>query len=668
MTGMSYKPAVLFLAVSLAAGCAHRPLSTASNVPAADAAPRRYTVLMSTNKAGSQVVTANGNAITVDYEFNDRGRGPKTHSVIQVSDNGIPLSMETTGNDYYKVAIEERFSTADGKATWKNTSEAGDAEIGAFYASMYGPPEEQAVLARALLANGDRVRLLPAGEASIRKVDQVTIRGTHVTAYELSGLGFSPFEVWLDDDRNLFGSVSSWQSVIREGFEADAKGLIEKQDARAGRRIEELAERLTHYPTAGRLTILNARIFDPRSGTLSEPTTINVEDNRIASIGVPQERNAADILDAGGKVVLPGLWDMHQHFSDTDGLLDIASGITSARDLGNDSDFITAFKKNIDTGKAIGPRIVLAGLVDGPGPFQGPTNILASNEEEARKAVDFFAGRGYEGLKIYSSVKPELVPVLTKYAHERGLRVSGHIPAGMRATEAVDAGYDEIQHANMLLLNFMPDVTDTRTPARFTEVGKRAADLDLQSPEVQAFIAKLRDHGTVIDPTLSIFENMFTARTGTMAPGYAMVADRFPPQVRRYFVSGGLPVPEGMDERYRASFAKMLALVAELHRSGVKIVAGTDAMAGFSLHRELELYVQAGIPAADVLRIATLTPAQILHRDRDLGTIEPGKLADFVIVDGNPLADIRDIRKIVTVVKDGKRYEAKELYGELGVH
>jgi imidazolonepropionase-like amidohydrolase len=605
MTGMSYKPAVLFLAVSLAAGCAHRPATTASSAPET---ALRYTVLMSTNTAGTQVVTARGNAITVDYEYNDRGRGPKTHSVIQVSDNGIPLSMETSGNDYYKVAIEERFSTEGGRASWKNTSEAGDAEIGAYYASMYGPPEEQAILARALLANGERVRLLPAGEASIRKVDEVTIRGTHVTAYEITGLGFSPFEVWLDDGQQLFGSVSSWQSVIREGFEADAKGLIERQDARASKRIEQLAERLTHQPTAGRLTLINARIFDPRSGTLSEPTTINVEGNRIASIGVPQERNAADVIDAGGKVVLPGLWDMHQHFSDTDGLLDIASGITSARDLGNDSDFITGYKANIDAGKSIGPRIVLAGLVDGPGPFQGPTNILAANEEEARKAVDFFADRGYEGLKIYSSVKPELVPVLTRYAHERGLRVSGHIPAGMRATEAVDAGYDEIQHANMLLLNFMPDVTDTRTPARFTEVGKRAADLDLQSAEVQAFIAKLRDRGTVVDPTLSIFETMFTARAGTMSPAYAMVADRFPPQVRRYFVTGGLPVPEGMDARYRASFAKMLALVAELHRSGVKIVAGTDALAGFSLHRELELYAQAGIPNADVLRIATLTP------------------------------------------------------------
>jgi imidazolonepropionase-like amidohydrolase len=656
---MPNKPA-LFLAVALAA-CAHQP------PPAFQPKTIRSTVLMSTNKAGTQVVSVNGDTIAVDYEFNDRGRGPKTRTVIRVGPDGLPLSLETTGNDYFKVPVEENFSVDNGTAHWKNTSESGEAPAGAIYSSMYGPPAEMAVLARALLRNGGRMPLFPAGEATIRKVGTMDLRGTPVTAYEIGGLGFSPTEVWLDRDQNLFGIVSAWSSTIREGFEGDAKMMIAAQDARAAARTAQLAKKLTHTPTMSRLSIINARIFDPRSGTLSQPTSIIVEGNRIQSIGRDLQLNAADVWDAGGKVVMPGLWDMHTHLGDTDGLLDIAAGITSARDLGNDSDLILELKEAIETGVAVGPRIVLAGLVDGPGPFQGPTNILAANEAEARKAVDFFADRKYEGLKIYSSVKPELVPVLTKYAHERGLRVSGHIPAGMTASQAVDAGYDEIQHANMLFLNFMPDVKDTRTPARFTEVGKRAADLDLKSPEVQAFIAKLRDKKIVADPTLTIFENMFTARNGVMSPSYAAIADRVPPQVRRYFLSGGLPVPEGMDARYRASFQRMLDLVAELHRSGVTIVAGTDALVGFSLHRELELYVRAGIPNADVLRIATLVPAQILKREKDLGTIEPGKLADFIVVDGNPLENMSDIRKVVRVVKDGKVFEPAEIYRELGV-
>lgn len=650
--------ATLFLALLFIACASKPPLQKTM----------RSTVLMSTNKAGTQVVTTNGDTIAVDYEFNDRGRGPKTRTVIRLDPKGVPLQIETTGNDYFKVPIDEGFFIDNGVARWKNTSESGEAPAGAIYSSMYGPPEELAVLARALLRNGDRMPMFPAGEATIRKVGTLDLRGTRVTAYELGGLGFTPVEIWLDRDQNFFGVVSAWSSTIREGFEDDVKKLILQQDIRAGKRTAELATKLTHTPTMSRLSIMNARIFDPRSGMISEPTTIIIEGNRIKSIGQDLQLSAADVFDAAGKIVLPGLWDMHTHLGDSDGLLNIAAGITSARDLGNDSDSIVELKRKIDTGVAIGPRIVLAGLVDGPGPFQGPTNILAGNEEEARKAVDFFADRKYEGLKIYSSIKPELVPVLTKYAHERGLRVSGHIPAGMTASQAIDAGYDEIQHANMLFLNFMPDVTDTRTPARFTEIGKRAADLDFNSPEVRAFIAKLRERRIVVDPTVTIFETMFTARNGVMSPSYAMIADRVPPQMRRYFLSGGLPVPEGMDARYRASFQRMLDFVGELHRSGVTIVAGTDALAGFSLHRELELYAKAGIPNADVLRIATLVPAQILKRENDLGTIEAGKLADFIIVDGNPLENISDIRKVSRVVKDGKVYVPAEIYRELGVN
>jgi imidazolonepropionase-like amidohydrolase len=530
---------------------------------------------------------------------------------------------------------------------------------------MYGPPEESAMLARALLKAGGRLPLHPAGEASIRKAGEAEVQGMRITAYEISGLGFSPYEVWLDEEMNLFGLVSSWSSTIRKGFEAEAKKLVEMQDARVQQRAAALAEKLTISPV--RVIVVNARIFDPRTGTLSEPTEIVTDRNRIETIGVPSPYSAAEFIDAGGRVVLPGLWDMHTHSGDVDGMLNIAAGITSIRDLGNDSDSLLALKEKIDSGAAIGPRIVLAGLVDGPGPFQGPTNLLAGNEEEAKKAIDFLVSRKYEGLKIYSSIKPELVPFMTRYAHDKGLRVSGHIPAGMRAEDAVDAGYDEIQHANMLFLNFMPDVTDTRTPARFTEVGKRAADLDLQSSEVRAFVEKLRTRGTVVDPTLAVFEGMFTARAGTLSPGYAMIADRLPPQARRYLLTGGLPVPVGMDEKYRASFAKMIDLVGDLYRSGVRIVAGTDGLAGFTLHRELELYAKAGIPPADVLRIATLVPAQILGREQDLGTIEPGKLADFIIVDGDPTKNISDIRRVRTVVKDGKVYDPREIYAVLGV-
>jgi imidazolonepropionase-like amidohydrolase len=648
------------IAVALFAACAHQaPLQQQAEQT------RRYTVLMSTNTAGSQVVTTQGDETTVDFEFNDRGRGPKTHTVMRVDERGVPVSVVTTGNDYYKMSIEERLDSGD-KVTWKNTAESGEGKSGPFYSSMYGPPEESAVLARAVLKAGGRLALHPGGEASIRKVGEENLHGTHVTAYEIAGLGFTPYEVWLDDDLNLFGVVSSWSSTIREDFEGDVKKLIYAQDERANARGAELAKKLTVY--AGRVIVINARVFDPRTLTLSEPTTVVTDRERIETVGEESPYSAAELIDAKGGVLLPGLWDMHGHLGDTDGLLNIAAGVTSARDLGNDSDTILRLKEKFDSGAAIGPRLVLSGLVDGPGPFQGPTNLLAGNEEEAKKAIDFLVGRKYEGLKIYSSIKPELVPFMTKYAHEHGLRVSGHIPAGMRAENAVDAGYDEIQHINMLFLNFMPDVTDTRTPARFTEPGKRGADLDLNSAEVRAFIEKLRARGIVVDPTATAFEGMFTARAGSLSPSYAAIADRLPPQMRRYLLTGGLPVTEETDERYRASFARMLEMIGALHRAGVTIVAGTDDLAGFALHRELENYVRAGIPPAEVLRIATLVPAQVLKREKDLGTIEPGKLADFIIVDGDPTKNISDIRKVVRVVKDGRVYDPKAIYRELGVN
>ena len=659
--------AIAIVAFTAACSVGVPPASHPTGSPEGHTTPqvRRYTVLMSTNRAGTQVVTTRGNEVTADYEFNDRGRGPKTHTVISLDERGVPLSMTTTGNDYMKQAIEERLSTGGGVATWKNSAETGEGTAGAFYASMYGPPEETGLLAKALLKAGGRLPVHPAGEATIRKVGEATIRGTHVTAYEIGGLGFTPFEVWLDEDNNFFGSVSAWSSTIREGFEADAKELIAQQDQRAAARIGELAKRFTRVPT-GDLIVTNARVFDPRTGTVSAPRDIIVKGNRIVAES-GQTLVAPTTIDAANRIVLPGLWDMHTHMGDTDGLLNIAAGITSARDLGNDADTILDLKKKIDAGEAVGPRITLRGLIDGPGPFKGPTNILAGDEAEARKAIDFFADRQYEGIKIYSSIKPELVPFMTRYAHERGLRVSGHIPAGMTASQAVDAGYDEIQHVNMLFLNFMPDVTDTRTPARFTEPAKRGADLDMNSPEVRAFVEKLKAKNVVVDPTVTVFEGMFTARTGHFSPSYAMISDRFPPQVRRYLLTGGLPVPEGMDERYRASFKRMLDMVGALHDAGVTIVAGTDGLAGFTLHRELELYVQAGISPKDVLRIATLTAAEVAKRDQDLGTIEPGKLADFIIVDGDPTQNISDIRRVVTVVKDGRVFDPKAIYGELGI-
>ncbi|HSY50227.1 MAG TPA: amidohydrolase family protein [Thermoanaerobaculia bacterium] len=585
--------------------------------------------------------------------------------------HSVTMSLKTDGYDYFKVPVVETFANG----AWSNGAESGNApgNGSAFFVSMYGPPEETAVLARALLAAPkQRLALLPAGEASIRRVGDLNVsaggKTQHVTCYEINGLGFTPDPVWLDERKELFASASSWSSVIVDGWDSEVPRLLEAQDKWRDEAVARAARRLAHVPAGGGIVITNARLFDPVTMTTTPGTTIVIRGNHIESAGIGiAAPEGLERIDAQNRTVIPGLWDMHTHNSPDDGMLDIANGVTSVRDLANDTDFLLDLRKKIERGDAIGPRIVMAGIIDGPGKYAGPTKVLVDNEEQARAAVDNYAKLGYEQIKIYSSVKPELVPVIARRAHEHGLRVSGHVPALMRAEDAVRDGYDEIQHVNFLFLSFWPEVKDTNTPVRFTAVAERAATLDLQSPPVQAFLGMLHEKKIVSDPTLSIFEGMFVSRKGTMSPSYAAVADRLPPQVRRGFLSGGLPVPEGMDQRYRDSFRNLLAMVKALYDNHVTIVAGTDAMAGFSLHRELELYVQAGIPPAEVLRIATLGAATVMKHDDVLGSIAPGKLADLDIIDGDPSTNISDVRRVVTVIKDGKVYDARAVAAEIGV-
>jgi imidazolonepropionase-like amidohydrolase len=342
--------------------------------------------------------------------------------------------------------------------------------------------------------------------------------------------------------------------------------------------------------------------------------------------------------------------------------------VTSVRDMANDTDQLLDMRRKFDEGTVVGPRVLMAGFMDGRGPYAGPTKVFVDTEDEARAAVDKYASLGYVQIKIYSSVKPELVPRIVEMAHRKGLRVSGHVPAFMNAEQFVAAGVDEIQHANFLFLNFLFDtVKDTRTPVRFTAVAEHAAEIDPDSERVGRFIRLLKERGIVVDPTVNIFEGMFTDRPGRVSAGFAPVAERMPPQVRRALLAGGLPVPEGKDQRYRDSFKSMLKMVAALYRAGVPLVAGTDATPGFSLHRELELYVEAGIPAPKVLQIATLGAARVMKRDKELGSVTPGKLADLILVDGDPASRIGDIRRVTTVVKDGVVYQSSALYQAIGV-
>ena len=679
----STRPTVAFLILACLSLAACRTAPPAAPEPRPGTAPAKepreihYGFLFSGNRAGSAASRVEPDGTLVEtFEFNDRGRGSNTTSRYKLDAKGLPTFVETTGNDYWKNPVAEKFTWENGRASWKSSSEHGDREARepAFFLSLNGPPQELMLLARALLAAPDhRLPLLPTGEARIEEVTAQPVQAAghtqNVHLYSISGLGFTPAYLWLDDRRELFASVGGWAAVFREGWVDVVPQLTNAQDAAEKARYRDLAAKLAHHPQGG-LAIRHARLFDPETRMVRPEMTVIVSGNRVQAVGKDGEVTVpagVEVVDAQGKTLLPGLWDMHVHLGESDGLFNLACGVTTVRDLANDVDQLLDLRKRWDSGEGIGPRVLMAGFMDGPGPYAGPTKVLVSTEKEALDWVDRYAKLGYVQIKLYSSLDPKLVPPIAKRAHELGLRLSGHIPNGMSAEQAVRAGYDEIQHANFLILNFLDPKIDTRTPARFSEVAKQAAELDLESPRVKSFIALLKERGTVSDPTLGAFEGMFIGEPGKVDPSLAAVVDRLPPQVQRGLYSGGLNPPDDQKQRYRDSYRTMENLVKALHDAGVTIVAGTDGMAGFNLHRELELYVDSGIPAPEVLRIATLGAARVMRRDQDLGSIAPGKLADMVLVDGDPTARISDVRRVVLTVKDGTTYDPNAIWATLGV-
>jgi Amidohydrolase family len=427
---------------------------------------------------------------------------------------------------------------------------------------------------------------------------------------------------------------------------------------------------LTHTPI-GALVIRNARLYDPRDLSVRSGMSVLVSGERIVRIAADADFKSpekAEVIDAHGRFLMPGLWDNHQHFSDNDGALDLIAGVTSSRDMANDTDGFLKRVERFDNGNELGPRVLKAGIIDGIGELAGPTKMRVDNAADAIKDVDWYADHGYAQIKIYSSVKPELVPIIADHAHARGLRVSGHVPAFMSARQFVEGGADEIQHLNFIELNFLwPQVQETRNRDRFIKVAEHAREFTPDKPQVKEFIGFLKQHHTVLDPTMGAFEGLFSGDPAAVTPGLETIASRFPPQIRRSLLSGALEAPVDKKEAYAAAFPAMLNLLKALYDAGVTIIPGTDSLSGYLLHHELELYARAGIPNAEVLRMATLTPALVMGVDKDRGVIAAGKLADMVIIDGDPTANMADIENVDTVIKGGNIYDPAKIEATFGI-
>jgi imidazolonepropionase-like amidohydrolase len=636
----------------------------------------RYSIYSAGQKAGVEVdaFSADGK-LTSTFEFNDRGRGPKIEAHYLIGTDGMPARTDITGVDYYKAPVDEHFHADAGQAEWKSTAEQGRASAGSFYIAINGPSAETALLAQVLIKAGPSgVKLFPAGEAHIEKRSDATVQdhgeSIHVAEYAITGLAYTPVTVWLDDRLDFFAQPGTWFAILREGWESSNSKLYALTLQADTERYKHLATELTRR-ISGTVAIEHVRLFDSVHAAMKDDQTVVVSGDRIADVGpagsvkVPP---TAEHIDGRGKTLLPGLYDMHAHAQPPDGIMNIASGVTSIRDMGNDIDDLAKMQQQWQDGTAIGPRVSKAGLIDGRDPMQAPTGIFVTTQEEANAAVNRYADLGYIQTKVYSSLNPALLPGIIQVSHQRGMRVSGHIPNGITATQFVTEGADEIQHINFIFLNFFADkVKDTRTPERFTSVGQYAAGLDLDSKPVKDFIDLLLQHHTTVDVTLATFEGMFTGRPGKVSPDYAPVLDRLPAQIQRGAFTGGLAVTSANDQTYIDSYAAMLKMTSRMYDAGIPILAGTDATAGIMLHRELELEVKAGIPPLKALQNATYVAATVLKQQDKLGSIEPGKFADLVLVEGDPGTNISDIRRCRTVFKNGAVFDSAKLYGAAGI-
>jgi imidazolonepropionase-like amidohydrolase len=417
------------------------------------------------------------------------------------------------------------------------------------------------------------------------------------------------------------------------------------------------------------LALVGGDLIDGTGAALLKDSTVVVDKGRIVAVGprasvkIPKH---ATVVDAKGRTILPGLWDMHAHFEQVEwGPIYLATGVTTVRDCGNEFEFITAVRDAIVAGHGLGPRLLLAGVVDGTSPYAIGVQRV-DNPEQARMWTDRYHNAGFQQMKVYSSLKLEEVKAAADEAHRLGMTVTGHVPEGLNAFQVVEAGQDQINHIGYIadIMHAPLTATSGELHSNWQDRMKAVAELDLNSPEAQKAVAFLKAHGTVIDPTLALRE-FYTATTAkpvaSFEPGVRYVA----PELIEQLVDVG-PPSEGAKLGQKV-FEKDVEIVGALHRAGIPIVAGTDqTVPGHSLHREIELYVQAGFTPMEAIQAATIVPARAMKMDKELGTIEVGKRADLIILDGNPLDDIRNTRNVEQVISNGKIYNPADLWRSAG--
>jgi len=384
------------------------------------------------------------------------------------------------------------------------------------------------------------------------------------------------------------------------------------------------------------LLITHARLITATNAAPIENASIEIRGGKIAAIRTGAQTpptSTLPVIDAAGKTVMPGLMDNHYHFWDIfDGPRLLSRGITVIRDPGSDLADTLSYREAMALGITPGPRIYTTGpLIDGHGGYHPMVDVEIDDPQAAANLVRSLKAQGVDALKVYFLLKPEVLREVVKEAHAQGLRVTGHIGVRTSWTQAMDAGIDGFNHirlwSDFLSPAEQPQGENESLDAEKNPIPRMQADwskIDPKGERAGALIQKMVDHHIGFDPTLSIQQLGDYWRRSLGLEQYQIATD---------------------------TYARMGQFVARAQKAGVVLLAGTD---DGSLFEEMESYAAAGVPNVEIVKAATVNGARWLGKDPEFGTIEPGRRADLVIVDGDPLKDIKNMRKISTVIEEGR--------------
>jgi len=667
-------------------------LALAALAPAIALAPLASALATDTSGQSSSyeltVVSAGG--VNGHVQFDDDGRGG-LRSTIKIDTHGLQfdekesLALSKSGNLIgYSIQgsgqsgpVNETYSWNDGTAKWNAPMDRGSASQPSpdryYLAENFTSYLNRAALLKRLLSQpGASVRLVSGGVARAARLNSLILgqgkNSEKITLWSIGGVANKPYFLWADEDGRLFAMLN-FVSVIRSGYENQLSHLQEVEQSAQSDVSAQIAHRFEKLPSHP-VAFTHVRAFI--DGQFADDQTIVVNGNRIVSVGpatgahIPAD---AQIIPGAGRTLLPGLWDSHLHIAgDESGLIELATGVTSLRDPGNFDQLTVTRKKRRAAGNLLMPHIYSSSLIDGKGPYSAPVGTTVTSEAETIQVVDRAKEIGQTGVKFYGSMNPAWIKPAADEAHRLGLHVHGHLPAGMRPLDAINAGYDELTHVNLMTMQAMPDdiVAHANTSARFTGPGRYAKDMDLDGGPMHDLIAIMAQRHIYADPTLVVFEGMYVTDAGELPPSYQPYAQNLSP-LEKGERDGSLAVAPGVTRAdYKASFRRMIELVGRLHKAGVQIVAGTDGE-GPDLIRELELYVQAGFTPAEALDAATIIPARLQGVGTSTGSIAAGKTADLLLVDGDPSKDIGTLRHSRMVMMDGSLMDSATLRGMSGL-